>query len=326
MILAVTGHRPDKLGGYRTPNPVYNSVVRHIDLALMNIRPDEVIVGMAIGVDQWAAEICIRNDLPFIAAVPFPNFPNQWPPQAQNHYRWLLMKAKHVHYVSMSNVYSPTMLHARNEWMVDHSDALLAVQRQDLAGERSGTAGTILYAQRKGKPVNLIALDTDLTVRAQEEERVVAMRRQAARTAIINTPDQALRVEQDPPSRPLSMTETRALMAERLRGGPMQALEQMVEETQRRVFEANAVPADLMEQLRTQRAVDISRDSPGEAAVRRTQRAAMLQEEAREHLSRQTQRRRLRAELERLQDEPKKKEEETEVAETGTYRRVIDID
>ena len=51
MILAITGHRPNKVGGYDIPNPTYISVCQKIEKALIKIKPEKMLIGMALGVD-----------------------------------------------------------------------------------------------------------------------------------------------------------------------------------------------------------------------------------------------------------------------------------
>ena len=188
MILSVTGHRPDKLGGYRLPNPVYNEVVQKLDQALMILRPEKVITGMALGVDQWVAELCVENGLPFVAAIPFPNFSTPWPQRSQEHYRYLLSKAERVHICDQSPIYSPDLLWLRNRWMVDNSDAVLAVRRSDLAGTRSGgTNGTVDYARQKRKTIHIIELSAEaLTIAINAE--VLAQQFRERRAEVANRP------------------------------------------------------------------------------------------------------------------------------------------
>ena len=70
MIIAFTGHRPDALGGYSADNPVKVRVKAAIRTAMTQLRSahgDDLrgISGMALGVDQWAAEVCIELKVPF---------------------------------------------------------------------------------------------------------------------------------------------------------------------------------------------------------------------------------------------------------------------
>ena len=51
-VLGVTGHRPQKLYGFDEAHPGNNYVITAIGQYLKAYKPDEVITGMAIGVDQ----------------------------------------------------------------------------------------------------------------------------------------------------------------------------------------------------------------------------------------------------------------------------------
>lgn len=179
MIVAVTGHRPHKLGGYG-PSAVqdrvraaiedfFESVGTHtcecggtsyiasasgVCPTCREIRPgtvtytQEAISGMALGVDQWFAETCIVLGIPFTAAVPCDDQERLWPEESQRHYRELLAKAHHVRVVS-PGPYAPWKMQARNEFMVNECDVLLAVWD----GSSGGTANCVKYAEKVGKPV-----------------------------------------------------------------------------------------------------------------------------------------------------------------------------
>ena len=91
MIAAFTGHRPNKLGGFKIPNPIYNFINDEITRTLTDLKPKKVITGMALGVDQWAAEVCIKLGVPFVAAVPFRGQELYWPEESRKRYfeRWI---------------------------------------------------------------------------------------------------------------------------------------------------------------------------------------------------------------------------------------------
>lgn len=89
MIVAFTGHRPEKIGGYKLPNPTYLHVYKEIESTLKKLNPDKVISGMALGVDQIAAYIAYKLKIPFIAAVPFEGQEKAWPFKSQHIYKIL---------------------------------------------------------------------------------------------------------------------------------------------------------------------------------------------------------------------------------------------
>jgi uncharacterized phage-like protein YoqJ len=156
MIVAATGHRPDKLGvdvnddqaGYVENNPLRVWVKGRIRDYLRRVRPLYAISGMAIGVDQDFVEVCIDLRIPFIAAIPFVGQERRWRPKAQAKYRALLAKAYEVVVVSEGGYERWKML-ARNEWMVDHCSEVCAV----FDGSPGGTAATVLYADRVQRPI-----------------------------------------------------------------------------------------------------------------------------------------------------------------------------
>lgn len=140
-IVAVTGHRPDKLGGYDPENPIRVWVRDQLKKKLTELRPKYCISGMALGVDQDFARCCIELEIPFLAAVPFIGQEKKWPPESQRVYKELLAKAFQVHVVSEGQ-YSSAKMQKRNEWMVDNCQTLIAVWD----GSEGGTGNCVKYA------------------------------------------------------------------------------------------------------------------------------------------------------------------------------------
>lgn len=151
MIVAFTGHRPDKLGGYDIPNPTYIKVYHQINDALLDLKPEKVITGMALGVDQWAAVCAYRLKIPFLAAIPFEGQENAWPEESQKIFR-LLRKLAAEEVIVSEGGYSPAKMQVRNEWMVDHCDKLIAVWD----GTDGGTANCVKYAKSISKDIYYI--------------------------------------------------------------------------------------------------------------------------------------------------------------------------
>jgi uncharacterized phage-like protein YoqJ len=146
VIVAVSGHRPDKLPnketGYKLPNPTYNYVCQELERVLIELKPDKAISGMALGTDSYFAFVCIKLGIPFIAAVPFLNQESKWPKASQDTYHKLLAKAAEVVIVSEGG-YSAEKMQTRNIWMTDRCDTLIAVWDQS----SGGTANCIAYAK-----------------------------------------------------------------------------------------------------------------------------------------------------------------------------------
>lgn len=146
MIIAATGHRPDKLGGYS--DAIAEKLMRLAWGALLSERPEGVISGMALGWDTAVARAAIMLGIPLIAAVPFKGQEHQWPALAQYDYRKLLARAARVEIISLGD-YSARAMQRRNEWMVDESNRLLALWD----GSSGGTANCVAYAGRKDREV-----------------------------------------------------------------------------------------------------------------------------------------------------------------------------
>ena len=148
MVVAFTGHRPNKLGGYRTPNPIYNWVTWCIQEQLEELKPTLVISGMALGVDQWAAQIAHDMGIPFLAAIPFQGQEKAWPAHSQAAFKNLLLKSCEIVVVSPGE-YTPYKMRVRNAYMVDRCDSLIAVWD----GTPGGTGNCVEYAEACGKQI-----------------------------------------------------------------------------------------------------------------------------------------------------------------------------
>jgi uncharacterized phage-like protein YoqJ len=142
MIVSFAGHRPDKLGGYKLPNPTYLKVCRDINWLLKELNPEKIISGMALGVDQWAAHIAYKLGIPFVAAIPFEGQELAWPEASQKTYRILRKLASEEVIVSPGG-YSADKMQVRNIWMVDNCDSLIAVWD----GSKGGTGNCVEYAK-----------------------------------------------------------------------------------------------------------------------------------------------------------------------------------
>ena len=149
MIIAVTGHRPNKLGGYLDHA---KDKLRHVAKEMLcSHNPSLVLTGMALGLDQAVAEACCELWIPFVACVPFEGQESAWPQGSQRRYRGLLAAAKQVVIVSPGG-YSADKMQVRNEYMVDNCQYLVALWD----GTSGGTGNCVEYAEKVGKPwVNL---------------------------------------------------------------------------------------------------------------------------------------------------------------------------
>jgi len=151
-VVAVTGHRPDKLGGRKAE--VLHELRGHLVRLKLQYGKVLLITGMALGVDQWAAEAASCLDIPFVAAVPFAGQEKCWPDVDQVAWLDLLHKAAAVvvtaQGVEPSNYREAAEAYQRrNTWMVEHADEVLAVWD----GSKGGTAHAVSEARRLHVPI-----------------------------------------------------------------------------------------------------------------------------------------------------------------------------
>lgn len=156
MTVAVTGHR--KLA--RAVEPVIHAALQHAARRLAARYPGvTVISGMALGVDQLAALAVLgARDADFpcrlLCAVPFPGQDRLWGEFDRRVYQSILERADEVRVLHPDEPRTPEearrLLLARNAWMVEQADLLLAVWDGRPGG---GTAWTVRKALKLGKKV-----------------------------------------------------------------------------------------------------------------------------------------------------------------------------
>jgi len=167
-IVAATGHRPSKLGGYGP-----DAFARLVFIAseyLELTRPDRCISGMALGWDHAFAQAAVNLGIPFVAAVPFAGQWSRWPQESQLRHRALLDCADEIVTVCDGG-YAAWKMQRRNEWMVNNCTRLAALWN----GSDGGTANCVGYAQKLERPIDSLwprfaelPLLTTTTARDQE--------------------------------------------------------------------------------------------------------------------------------------------------------------
>lgn len=151
--IAFTGYRPPKLGGYQTPNPIYDYVYQELEQLFIQLKPDKCISGMAQGFDLMAAELTLKLKIELVAAVPFQGQELYWPVDITKKYRSILKQAGMTIFCS-SGEYAAHKYQIRNEWMVNHCDILLAcINANETSG---GTFNCVEYAKSQKKPIYYI--------------------------------------------------------------------------------------------------------------------------------------------------------------------------
>lgn len=111
---------------------------------------------MAQGVDLYAAEAVLklkqaRPEVALECVLPFRGHGDSPRGTVKSRYRSILEQADAV--TVLSEAYHPLCMLARNRYMVDHTQSVIAVYD----GAAGGTRQTIEYARQKGKAIKIIA-------------------------------------------------------------------------------------------------------------------------------------------------------------------------
>ena len=135
--------------GHRELNEKFN--IAALDEAIerfINDGVEKFYCGMALGFDLLAAErvIQLKSKYPrvqLIACIPCANQSEKYSPFQQKRYFEILKKCDEE--ICLSEFYFKGCMHARNLYMVDHSNCMIAYIKK----EEGGTAFTVDLFQRK---------------------------------------------------------------------------------------------------------------------------------------------------------------------------------
>ena len=151
MVLAFTGHRPEKLPwGSNESDPRCQALKRQIEAAVEQAAGegyDTFLCGMARGCDLYFAEAVLSLGLRLEAWLPCPSQTDRWNEADRARQTAILLRCGAVYMAEPR--YSPGCMLRRNQRMVDAADALLTV----FDGSPGGTGAAIDYAKRQGKTV-----------------------------------------------------------------------------------------------------------------------------------------------------------------------------
>ncbi len=147
-----TGHRPEKLG--MSEDEINERLKKEIRTAISD-GFQTFISGMARGVDLWAAEIVLtlRDEgtaIRLVCASPYKGVERRWSREWQKRYCRVMEQADLVRFICPS--YRWDCFQRRNEWMVDHSERVIAV----FNGQAGGTQNTVEYAKVHGVQINFM--------------------------------------------------------------------------------------------------------------------------------------------------------------------------
>jgi uncharacterized phage-like protein YoqJ len=155
MNLGITGHRPNKLGGYDPYTSLCGPLQAKMETFFSWKAPERIISGMALGTDQWAVAVALRLGIKVTALIPCKDQEKLWPASAQAEY-WKLLKdieqdGGEIRYVS-ERPYDKRCMHNRNQEIVINSSEMLAIWD----GTRGGTRDCIRLAKLKGLLITVL--------------------------------------------------------------------------------------------------------------------------------------------------------------------------
>jgi hypothetical protein len=150
--IGVTGHRT--LGDQTTVQFV-TQAFRDLLLQAQQEHPAGVIAlsGLAEGSDTLFAEAALALGIPLEAVIAYKGFEEDFPSgSARQRYQHLLEQSPAVHWLPFHERSDDAYL-AVGQWLVDHSDLILAAWNGQSAAGKGGTGDVVAYAQQVGRPV-----------------------------------------------------------------------------------------------------------------------------------------------------------------------------
>lgn len=142
-LVLVTGHRPDRLGGYG-PNPQATAVRDRIEAALRAMvevdGPLTVVSGLRLGAEELGAQAAIACGLPLVAVLPFPNPDAPWPQASREWFAEVVAAADVAITLEDREPATKQLAGAaigrRDAWLARQVDAALVVwdQEDDVVG------------------------------------------------------------------------------------------------------------------------------------------------------------------------------------------------
>ena len=160
MFCCFTGHRPQNLPWGTLENDTRCTNLKKELLKMIERSYDEGFTdfycGMARGIDTFAAEILIEKakankSIRLHAALPCPQQSMGWTENEKKRFEYILSHA--ATRTVISPMYTDTCMLARNRFMVDNSQRVIAVWNGFFRG---GTAYTVRYAKKENKEIHLI--------------------------------------------------------------------------------------------------------------------------------------------------------------------------
>lgn len=155
MIIAGTGHRPDRLGDeWDHGGPISMAIYKSVVDQLAVLKPELVISGFAAGFDLLLAQAAVDCGLNIIAALPCNDQSKKWSADSKHLYFDLLSDPQVTVVEVNPGPYASWKFLERDRWMVaqlkNAEDLLLACWN---GAPKTGTGATVRMAEQAGKKI-----------------------------------------------------------------------------------------------------------------------------------------------------------------------------
>ncbi len=157
-----TGHRPSGLP-FSQPDATRNSIIKSMLYERINDAVDQgyttFISGMAKGVDIWCAlaVISLRSSYPGLELIGVSPYRKEiCRLKGTDLWNYSIVSDSADKMIYISEDYHPRCYFERNMYMVDHSSLVIGA----VSNMYSGTGNTIRYAERKGRNMDIININS----------------------------------------------------------------------------------------------------------------------------------------------------------------------
>lgn len=140
--ILLSGYKSHELGIWDTKNPgilIIKAAIEKQLRVLIEEGLEWVIIGGQPGVELWAAEVVLelKNEFPELklgVLMPFLEQEKNWKEERKEFYQMIMDQADFVEVVSKKPYIAPWQFKARDEFSLDHTDALLLVYDEEKEG------------------------------------------------------------------------------------------------------------------------------------------------------------------------------------------------
>lgn len=141
-IITVTGYKPFEIGIFSGDHPgvlyIKKAISRQLT-AFLEEGLEWVLISGQLGVELWTAEVVFElqmeyPDLKLAVFTPFLEQEEKWNETNKEYYEFILTQADHVDSITKRKYESPQQFRLKNQFLIEKSDALLAVYDEEKEG------------------------------------------------------------------------------------------------------------------------------------------------------------------------------------------------